>query len=413
MKKNINKLIALGIGLSVIVGNVSPVLATEVIKDSKANTISASNENNLKILTLDKAIDAAISKDDQIRILSITINYYKGLDDYYDEADDENGQDQNDINIDATKQSREFRKDGVKYEITNLYNSIVLTEKQVDYQRECVQNEQIKTNNLRLKYNKGLVDSVSMDKQEASLKSQKDTLQAKINSLNDLKEKLKLATGINVNNYLFDDKLNYEKLKVDQDIESYIDDRISVITKYDRELVELSKDIAHDMKDDDYDDLDSLLPNKDDFYSTQTNENGEEEEVKVFNKTGYESAKTMALNAYKGYLGVKMSGETGSAKLNIAEKAYKNSLRSTYSNILAIEDGIDQINSNIQITNKSLSNLKLQYELGLMTKNDYNTAVTGAEQLDITLRQTLNQYYQLKTVFEKPWAVSNSSSGQQ
>ena len=78
-----------------------------------------------------------------------------------------------------------------------------------------------------------------------------------------------------------------------------------------------------------------------------------------------------------------------------------------------MQDGIDQLIANIQITNKSLANTKLQYKLGLMTTNDYNTAVAGYKQLDISLRQTLNQYYQLKTVVEKPWAVSNSSSAGQ
>lgn len=407
MKKNINKLIAIGIGLSVIIGNVSPVLASDVIKDNKVNTISGSSESNLKILTLDKAIEAGLNNDDQMKILSSNLNYYKGLEDYYDEVNDDNGEDQNDTNINSTKQSREFRKDGVEYEITNLYNSIVLTEKQVEYQREIVSNEETKTNNMKLKYNKGLLDSVSMSKQEASLKTEKDTLQAKINSLNDLKEKLKLATGINVNSYVFDSGLNYEKVKIDGDLESYIDDKISIITKYDRELVDLSKDAVDDMEDDDYDDLDSLLPDKD---SSKYKEYDDQGNLIGYDKDAYVSDYTSALTNYRTYLSAKMSSEIGSAKLNIAEKAYKNSLRSNYSNILAMEDGIDQLITNIEIANKSLANTKLQYQLGLMTTNDYNTAVTGYKQLDISLRQTLNQYYQLKTVFEKPWAASSSSS---
>ena len=148
MKKNINKLIAIGIGLSVIVGNVSPVLATETIRDSKINTISGASENSLKILTLDKAIEAGLNNDDQMKILSSNLNYYKDLQDYYDEADNDNGEDQNDVNIDSAKQSKEFRKDAVEYEITNLYNSIVLAEKQVEYQREAscldIETESIK-----------------------------------------------------------------------------------------------------------------------------------------------------------------------------------------------------------------------------------------------------------------------------
>ena len=411
MKKNINKLIAIGIGLSVIVGNVSPVLATETIRDSNINIISGAAENSLKILTLDKAIEAGLNNDDQMKILSSKSNYYKDLQDYYDEADNENGEDQNDVNINSTKQSKEFRKDGVEYEITNLYNSIVLAEKQVEYQREIVNNEETKTSNMKLKYNKGLIDSVSMSKQEASLKTEKDTLQAKINSLNDLKEKLKLATGINVNNYTFDDRLNYEKLKLDGDLESYIDDKISIITKYDRELADLLEDAVDDMKDDDLDDLE--MPDKDKFYNIPKTDSDGNIIGYDLNEEAYNTAKNGALAAYKGYLEAKKGSESASAGVNIKEKTYKNMLRSNYSNILAMEDGIDQLITNIEIANKSLANTKLQYQLGLMTINDYNTAVTGYRQLDISLRQTLNQYYQLKIVFEKPWAVSSSSSAGQ
>ena len=411
MKKNINKLIAIGIGLSVIVGNVSPVLATETIRDSNINIISGAAENSLKILTLDKAIEAGLNNDDQMKILSSKSNYYKDLQDYYDEADNENGEDQNDVNINSTKQSKEFRKDGVEYEITNLYNSIVLAEKQVEYQREIVNNEETKTSNMKLKYNKGLIDSVSMSKQEASLKTEKDTLQAKINSLNDLKEKLKLATGINVNNYTFDDRLNYEKLKLDGDLESYIDDKISIITKYDRELADLLEDAVDDMKDDDLDDLE--MPDKDKFYNIPKTDSDGNVIGYDLNEEAYNTAKNGALAAYKGYLEAKKGSESASAGVNIKEKTYKNMLRSNYSNILAMEDGIDQLITNIDIANKSLANTKLQYQLGLMTTNDYNTAATGYRQLDISLRQTLNQYYQLKIVFEKPWAVSSSSSAGQ
>ena len=411
MKKNINKLIAIGIGLSVIVGNVSPVLATETIRDSKINTISGASENSLKILTLDKAIEAGLNNDDQMKILSSNLNYYKDLQDYYDEADNDNGEDQNDVNIDSAKQSKEFRKDAVEYEITNLYNSIVLAEKQVEYQREIVNNEETKTSNMKLKYNKGLIDSVSMSKQEASLKTEKDTLQAKINSLNDLKEKLKLATGINVNNYTFDDRLNYEKLKLDGDLESYIDDKISIITKYDRELADLLEDAVDDMKDDDLDDLE--MPDKDKFYNIPKTDSDGNVIGYDLKEEAYNTAKNGALAAYKGYLEAKKGSESASAGVNIKEKTYKNMLRSNYSNILAMEDGIDQLITNIDIANKSLANTKLQYQLGLMTTNDYNTAATGYRQLDISLRQTLNQYYQLKIVFEKPWAVSSSSSAGQ
>ncbi|MBS4782392.1 MAG: TolC family protein, partial [Clostridium sp.] len=173
----------------------------------------------------------------------------------------------------------------------------------------------------------------------------------------------------------------------------------------------LLEDAVDDMKDDDLDDLE--MPDKDKFYNIPKTDSDGNVIGYDLNEEAYNTAKNGALAAYKGYLEAKKGSESASAGVNIKEKTYKNMLRSNYSNILAMEDGIDQLITNIDIANKSLANTKLQYQLGLMTTNDYNTAATGYRQLDISLRQTLNQYYQLKIVFEKPWAVSSSSSAGQ
>lgn len=410
MKKNINKLVALGIGLSVMSSNIVPVLASEIVKTQVTTTVTSNVESEVKVFNLEDAINAGISHDDQIKIYSSQVNHYKALEDYYDEIDDDSGEDENDININSAKQSKQFRVDGVEYEITNLYNSILLAQKQVEQQEAVVSNKTIETENFKLQAKHGLVTGIDVETQEQALQKEKDTLQDDKNKLNDLKGKLTLATGVDASKRSFNDTINFKPFRVNENLDDYIDDKVNIITKYSEELVDLYRDQEDDMKDDDYDDLDSLLPDKDEskYKSTEDPDTGE---VKA-PEADYKSDYSEALGNYQKYLGIKMGSETKAAQLSIQEKEYKNKLRSTYTDILSMEAQINQMIAQINTTNKTLANTKLQYELGLMTTNDYNKAVSGYRELDIALRQQLNGYYQLVTAFEKPWSANSGASSQ-
>jgi hypothetical protein len=118
MRKNINKLIAFAIGISVISGSSISVFAAENAKDNSTNvntsvtatTNSANNttttnnnttnsnstgviyvQNQVKqkpVLTLKSAIDAAISNSDKLALKSKEIKLYEDKLDLQDELDD-------------------------------------------------------------------------------------------------------------------------------------------------------------------------------------------------------------------------------------------------------------------------------------------------------------------------------------
>lgn len=74
-----------------------------------------------------------------------------------------------------------------------------------------------------------------------------------------------------------------------------------------------------------------------------------------------------------------------------------------YTNINTIEDSINTLKKNIELNNKQLSNAKLRYDLGLITKSDYNTQVVSSEDLELQLRSAINNYNTLKEEIKKPW----------
>lgn len=67
MRNNLNKVIAFAIGVSVITGNVVPVIAAET-KVTYINEVQNNKSNSKPILTLNDAVNAAINNSDTIKL---------------------------------------------------------------------------------------------------------------------------------------------------------------------------------------------------------------------------------------------------------------------------------------------------------------------------------------------------------
>ncbi len=405
MKKNINKLIAFGIGLSVMVGNAVPVLAVDY-KGSSTNVAAGAVTNDNKVLTLNKVIDAAVNNDEQIKVYNSQKKYYKDMQDYYDEVDDDNGEDKNDVNLKDVEQSKNFRVDGVEYEITNLYNDILLLQKQIELQEIVVNNKSVETEQYRLQQKHGLITSLKLEEYEQELQKEKDTLQNYINNKKDSEKKLTSLTGIDVSKYKLNDTLQFNPFRVSGNVDDYVEEKVNIMLKYKKEIIDLTKDKVDDMEDEDKDEINMPSPS-DSKYQTVTIDPETGEKKSEPNKTAYEAACKEVLSGYVEYLETRKGAETGEYQLKAQEKQAKNQLRSAYSTILDMENQMNQIIAKINTTNKNLANIKLQYSLGLMTTNQYNKAVADCMQADIGLRQLANGYYKAATAFEKPWVASS------
>ena len=408
MRKNLNKFIAFGIGLSVMASSVVPAMAAQVAVNTQSSQIGTTVNSSAKVLSLQNAIDAAINNDEQLKKCSLEINYYKDLQDYYDEADDDIGEDQNDVNLKDAQQSKKFRVDAVEYEITNLYNDILLTQKQKELEQIIFKNKQEETEQYRLKAKHGLITAVQLENYEQDLKKEEDTLKNFVNKEKDLRYKLTLATKIDVSNITLQDTLQFKPFRVNGDLDEYIDANINTMLQYKYELVDVLNDKVDDMEDSNLDDLD--MPNKNsNKFNPVVGVDDEGNDKREFNKEAYEAACQQVLEGYKGYLEVKKTAQSTKATLNAQEKQFKYQLRSSYSTILDLENQMNQTIAKINTTNKTLAHTKLQYNLGLMTTNQYDTAVAGCLQADIGLRQLANGYYKASTAFEKPWAASGGA----
>ncbi|MGG7151063.1 TolC family protein [Clostridium neonatale] len=402
MKKNINKLIAIGIGLSVIVGNVSPVLASDVIKDSKVNTISGASENNSKTLTLDKAVEAAVEKDEDIKKYTVEMNYYKNYEDYLDEKNDDSDykEDSNDVSYNTAKQNREFQKDKVEYNVSTLFNSIISGQEEIDVLEEQINVQSRKLEETKLKHQKGLITSVDLTDAENKLNSNKADLVNKKNVVADNKEKLTLLTGINIADYVLDNTLQYNVYRIDGDIDNYIDEKIDTYLKWSEENVDLMKDQVDHLKDDGYDDIPSKpdKPDKKDF----TEE--EEYNSKLAEYNSELAEYNSKLEIHLSYLDLKKASDTQDLSVQQKRKDLKYKIRSTYTDLNKLEDQISNAKDDVELENKKLANAKLQYQLGLISTSDYNENVANAKSADVKLRRLVDDYNNTVISIEKPWA---------
>ena len=87
MRKNINKLVAFAIGVSVISGSIIPAFAADT---TTQNTSVQAQENVNSIFTLDNAIKAAVSNSETLTLDEQKINYQDKINDVNEKIDDAN-----------------------------------------------------------------------------------------------------------------------------------------------------------------------------------------------------------------------------------------------------------------------------------------------------------------------------------
>ena len=137
MKKNISLLIALALSVSLAGGN---CISVSAIEKSDFN-VSTSNNIGVSVITLDRAIDAAISNSDSLKLKSKEIKYYKDKlklqeysNDFYEDINDDDidnellefSYDKLEIQKDQSEATKNFLKDQITADITDKYNAIIL-----------------------------------------------------------------------------------------------------------------------------------------------------------------------------------------------------------------------------------------------------------------------------------------------
>ena len=429
MRKNLNKIVAFAIGVSVISGSIVPAMAADIINtDTIVNTqTQASTEK--KVLTVDDAVKAAIANSNSLALLDKEIKFKQNINSITEKAEDlkdlgDVDEDYNDsyrkLTMQQLEQKRDFQKDKLAQSTTDDFNVLVQKKIDVNNQKNTIELKEKSLEQNKLQQKLGLMTSINIDGVNLEIQKLKNTLKSTEADLENCKYSFKLATSIDVDNYILDDSIKYVKFELDSDLDGYIDGAVDDYLSYTQEIYELDKDYWND------DDNSGVVKNteisdakdeQDEAYKTMIEKknawSNATDEEKAAAKEAFDEAQEKYKDSIEEY-GKKLSGrityltqkytlDATESNLLDAKKSCKEGLRTIYMNMKNLEDSIDLLQQNIDYTNKNLRIAKINYDLGLSTELTYKNTVNSVEDLNLQLRSLINTYNKLKSQLEKPW----------
>jgi len=431
MRRNINKIVALAIGISVMSGSIMPVFAADTAQSTTtvaANANVQTQVNGKSVLTLDDSIKAATSISDTLALDEQKISYQdktnditKKQDDYNDVNDNKDNYDNNtaDNSLNKLKQQRDFDEDILINKVTTKYNAIVTSQMNIDKAAKELEIKNTELDDTKFKESLGMTITIDLKSAELEIQNLQNTQKSSENTLKDAEYSFKVLTGKDVTQYSLEQDVKFEQLKIDGSVDEYLDNVIDSYLEYSEQLVKLNKDYY----DNSYDSDNAISAN--DMDKAETDAKAATKPTLADGNTDlgvyedYENKLTeynKTINKYTGilssrltYFKTKLGNYEDETTLNENKKKFKDSLKTYYTNLLASEDKINYYKKNIEINNEKLSNAKFKYDLGMMTESDYNTQVVSSEDLDLQLRSEIINYNTLKEDVQKPWiAFSNS-----
>jgi hypothetical protein len=422
MRKNINKIVAFAIGISIMSGSIMPAFATDTTQnDSTANVQTnniQANTNQKAVLTLDEAIKSAISNSETLALDEINISYIDKTNDIKEDQDDFNNvkddvddyhKDTADVNLKKAQQQRDFDQDLLTQTVTKKYNDIVTNQMKINNAAKDLEVKSKQLEDMKLRQSLGIKTAIDLKSAQLDIEKLQNSQESSENALKDLQYSFKVLTGKDLAQYSLEQDVNFEPLKIDGSIDEYLDNTIDSYLKYSEQLLKLNKDYYNDSDNKitaaDVDDAKNISDNAvkptfdpvNDTVETYTNKNNKYQADK--------NAYTNAVSARLAYLGNKLSIDKDQTSLNKNKKDYKDQLKTCYTNLRTSEDKINAYKKNIEIVNEKLSNYKLQYDLGMITETIYNGYVVSSMQDDIDLRNEVINYNNLKEKLQKPWIV--------
>lgn len=406
MKKNINKLIALAIGVSVMSGSIVPAFAADTIQNTENITNVQTLAKQSSVFTLDDAITAAIANSSTIVLQSKKINLEDDKLDIQDDIDDDGyDYDNQELIVKQEKQKKDFMEDQVAQDTTDKYNDLVAQGKALDKIKKQINIKTKEVSDAQLKKNLGLITSIDLTQAQIDIQTLKNSEKDAENKFKNSQDYFAVLTNKDLSKYTLEQDTNYETFRIDGSVDIYLDDIINKYVEYDKDSYDLFKDHVNDMKDTVSEP--GAMPKLSDFRD-MVDSNGNTITARDQYKDALDEYSENTTE-YITYLSSKYALSGQSTSLSEKKKSYKNVLNAYYSTLLNLENNINVLKSSIELNNKKLSNAKLQYDLGLTTKTQYDNQVVSSEDLGTNLRTLIDNYNKLKNNIKKPWTISVSS----
>lgn len=429
MRKNINRLVAFAIGISVMSGAAIPVFAADTTTATSNSTTAVSTQSTTTtgtvsgqtqtnkttitgtqikvkpVLTLEAAINAGISNSAKLGLQKKKINLEEDKLDIQDDLGNDDGYayDSQDLAVKEAKEDKEILEDQITQDVTDAYYEIVASDKKLETMKKDLEIKTKEFKDSELKQKLGLMTSTEIKTLEINLQTVKNSLQDKENTAKNSKDFFKVLTGKNLNDYILEQDPKFEVFKIEGSVDEYLDNIVEKYYKYDKKSVELLKDYVKDIKVS----RPSEAPSSSDYSDDVDTTTGL---VTKSAKDKYNDAMAnykAEMASYQNYLETRYNSSAKSVALDENKKNTKQTLKTNYAKLLNLENTINTDRANLEVNNKQLSILKLKYDMGLVTKTEYNKQVLQSEDLDTKLRADIDEYNKLKNKIRKPWLAGS------
>ncbi|MBN1073020.1 multidrug transporter [Clostridium botulinum] len=383
MKKSLKRIVALTIA--------------GLITSASLIQIPANANTSKPILSLEKAIESAIDNSYQIVLNEEKQDMLEEKDDFYQDVDmDDDGY--NDIQMSQNEQKRKFLEDQISVDVTSKYNSMVILEQELENIEIDIEIKTKEYENMELKKKIGLVTTIEIQNAKAELEKLKADKKSKEQELKNSKKVFEIITDVDVEDYDLEDNVKFKPLKLDESLDSYLDDRIDTYFRYNKKLA--------DWVEDNYSSTAGSKP-------TPPNENDYKDE-EGNTKPEYKDALNNWSTNYYNWISVSLkdieseyNANTAVDSVNDGKRTMKQTLLTTYTKLVTLEGNITSMKAQLDVLYNKTKIIKLQYDIGLATKQDYYKQLLATEQLEVSYSSLINSYNDLKEKIDKPWALSS------
>ncbi len=172
MSKNLNKIVAFAIGVSIFTGSIVPAMADTVNNSNVNNGVQATSLVNNKVLTLNEAFESAKAKSNTLAILDKNIQLMNSINGLNEKLDDVNNltdltedynEDKRKLTLDKLEQKREFQIDKLKQDVTKAYNGLIVSSKEISKLKSDIELQKEEIEQAKLKRNLGLMTDINID----------------------------------------------------------------------------------------------------------------------------------------------------------------------------------------------------------------------------------------------------------
>lgn len=350
LKQSIKKYLAIGM-LTILMSN--SVLA------------NSNNTANVKILTLDKVIECAMSREDKVGVLNKQITAYKeklntifdiGGIAYYTAK----------YSYDQAVQEQEMLKDSVAYKMMQLYQSIAMLQKQIELGELDIEVAKKELLAAQIKNKSGQLSELSLTQAKYNVENEETKKRQNELMLEDYKSQLLSLTNINIDEYdSLEEDLSYECISEGQNINSII------------------------LKNVDY-----YMKNKEAYIAYQQDHVVEMLEYKYGTNTG------ITIDIWE-----ENKAELAQSNYNTEKQREQmiESLKTGAMELKKLEETIALQAVQLKNMQEEHKTVKINYSNGYISELEMQKAEQNVQQLELSRMQNLYTHKQLQMVFEKPW----------